>query len=303
MRILILGAGAVGLSLAARLSSYCEEVQAVCRPRHAEAIARHGFKMNGIWGDGTYRIHATTEVSGGHPFDYCIVTSKSLDTREICETNRRHLEGCQLVSLQNGIGNEEILAEFSPLVIGGTIITGFEWRGDGQVHVTVEAGPIRLGRFPAGSDEPVQRLVALFARAGLPVEESHEIRGNLWAKTLYNCALNPLGAILDVPYGELSAEPSWKLITGIIEEAFAVCGKEGVKLPWESAGEYLAYLKDTQLPATAGHHSSMLQDLRNGRKTEIDFINGAVCRLGRLHGIATPVNQTLVELIRFKSPG
>jgi 2-dehydropantoate 2-reductase len=97
-------------------------------------------------------------------------------------------------------------------VIGGTIITGFEWRGPAQVHVSVEAGPIRLGRFPAGLDTGVQRLVELFRRAGLNVQASESIRTDLWAKTLYNCALNPLGAIFDVPYGRLADSHSWSII-------------------------------------------------------------------------------------------
>ena len=77
--------------------------------------------------------------------------------------------------------------QFGERIIGGTIITGFEWRGDAEVRVTVEAGPIRLGRFPDGMDDKVQRLVDLFRQAGLNVEGSDSIRTNLWAKTLYNC--------------------------------------------------------------------------------------------------------------------
>jgi 2-dehydropantoate 2-reductase len=211
------------------------------------------------------------------------------------------LEGAEFVSLQNGIGNEEILSEFSERVIGGTIITGFEWRGPAQVHVTVEAGPIRLGRFPSGLDLAVERLVELFQQAGLNVQASASIRTDLWAKTLYNCALNPLGAILDVPYGRLADEHSWSIIQRVSEEAFAVCRAEGIAQHWRSAADYLSYLRTVQLPATADHHASMLQDIQQGRETEIDFLNGAVVGLGQKHDIATPTNRTLVELIRFKT--
>jgi len=300
MRVLILGAGAVGLALAARLSPFCQ-LHAVCRERHAAEIARNGFVMSGIWGEGTFRFSASSEVPAGQEFDYCIITSKSLQTRELCEAHQALLARCEVVSLHNGIGNEEIIAEYSEHVIGGTIITGFEWRGTAQVAVTVEAGPIRLGRFPAGMDEGVERLIALFNQAGLNTEGSDCIRTNLWAKTLYNCALNPLGAITDVPYGKLADANSWAIIRRITEEVFAVSRAEQVTLPWASPAEYLDYLKEVQLPTTAGHHSSMLQDLRAGRKTEIDFINGAVSRLGKAHNIPTPTNDTLVDLIRFKT--
>lgn len=300
MKVLILGAGAVGLSLAARLSPFCD-VHALCRPQHAEAITQRGFCMSGIWGDGCFHFHASSELPAGQIFDYCLITSKSLQTRELCEHQPEVTATAELVSLQNGIGNEEILAEYSDRVIGGTIITGFEWRAPADVRVTVEAGPIRLGRFPAGLDSGVQRLIDLFLQAGLKVEGSEFIRTDLWAKTLYNCALNPLGAVMEVTYGQLSDSPSWSIIRRVIEEAFAVCEAEEIALPWKSAQEYLACLRTVQLPATAGHHSSMLQDIRQGRETEINFLNGAVVRLGARHGIPTPTNQTLVDLIKFKT--
>jgi 2-dehydropantoate 2-reductase len=300
MKLIVLGAGAVGLSLAARLSPYCE-VHALCRAQHAEVIARQGFHMTGIWGNGTFHFPASPDLPPDSTFDYCLVTAKSLQTRVLCEQYRTAFDGAELVSLQNGIGNEEILARYTERVIGGTIITGFEWRGPAQVHVTVEAGPIRLGRFPSGLDAGVGRLVELFRRAGLNVQTSESIRTDLWAKTLYNCALNPLGAILDVPYGDLADRHTWAVIQRVIEEAFAVCAAEGIPQYWESAADYLEYLASVQLPATADHHPSMLQDIRQGRETEIDFLNGAVVRLGERLGIAIPTNRALVELIRFKS--
>ncbi len=302
MKLLVLGAGAVGLSLAARLSS-CHEVHALCRAEHADAIARRGFHMTGIWGEGRFRFPASPRSPDQGPFDYCLVTCKSIDTRALCERYREAMAGAELVSLQNGIGNEEILREYGDRVIGGTIITGFEWRGPAEVEVTVEAGPIRLGRFPGGMDAGVRTLVDCFARAGLRVEGSDTIRSDLWAKTLYNCALNPLGAIMDVPYGALADPHSWGVIEGVVEEAHAVCRAEGVSLPWETAADYLAYLHDVQLPATAGHHSSMLQDIRKGKRSEIDFLNGAVVRLARAHGLRTPVNATLSALVGFKTKG
>ncbi len=273
MKILVLGAGAVGLSLAARLSQLCD-VHALCRAQHADAIARQGFRLSGIWGNGNFQFPASPELPADTAFDYCLVTAKSLQTRALCQHYQQALGGAEVVSLQNGIGNEEILAEYSDRVIGGTIITGFEWRGPAQVHVTVEAGPIRLGRFPSGLDTGVQRLVQLFRQAGLNVQASESIRTDLWAKTLYNCALNPLGAILDVPYGRLADSHSWSIVQRVIEEAFAVCRAEAISQRWESAADYLEYLKTVQLPATADHHASMLQDIRQGRETEIDFLNG-----------------------------
>jgi 2-dehydropantoate 2-reductase len=299
VKIAVLGAGAVGLSVAAKLSRHCD-VHAVCRPEHANVIRERGFVMTGIWGDGTYRFSAGEELPPGAEFDYYIITAKSIATRTICEQFAGAVAGQEVVSLQNGIGNEEIIAGFTDRVIGGMTITGFEWRGDGAVHVSVEAGPTKLGRFPEGTDPAVAALAALFNRAGINTEATDVIRSDLWGKTIYNCSLNPLGAIMDVSYGKLADPAAWRIIEEIVSEAFSVCTAEGVRLPWETAAGYLGHLRDLQLPATAQHHSSMLQDVSRGRKTEIDFLNGAVVTKGREHGIATPVNRTISNLIRFR---
>ena len=299
MKILVLGAGAVGLSVAAKLSRVAD-VHAVCRKKSAEAIAARGFSLTGIWGEGMFRFSAAETVPPDSRFDYILITSKSQDTDAICRQYAGLIRETETVSLQNGIGNEEIISRYTNRVIGGMIITGFEWRGDNAVHVSVEAGPMKLGRFPQGSDDPAERLAGLIRTAGLNVETSSAIRSELWGKTLYNCALNPLGAVMNVPYGSLAHPAAWRIIEQIVTEAFAVVAAEGVQLPWKDAGEYLAFLRDVQLPATTRHHSSMLQDLSRGRRTEIDFINGAVVEKGRMHGIPTPCNTMMVSLIRFR---
>lgn len=299
MKILILGAGAVGLSIAAKLEAVCD-VTAVCRKKTADAIQRQGFSLNGIWGNGIYRFRAVEHAPVGETFDYIIITAKSRDTEPICREYAGLIRNTDTVSLQNGIGNEEIISRFTDRVIGGMIITGFEWQGDAEVHVSVEAGPMKLGRFPQGTDTAVERLVTLIRSAGIAVEGSAIIQSDLWSKTLYNCALNPLGAVMGVPYGALTDPAAWRIISHIIEEGFEVIHAENVTLPWKTAKDYLAYLRDVQVPATALHHSSMLQDITKGRRTEIDFINGAIVRKGKEHGIPTPWNACIVDLIRFR---
>jgi 2-dehydropantoate 2-reductase len=298
-KILILGAGAVGLCIAARLSKVCS-VHAVCRKRIADAVTDRGFSMTGIWGTEVYRFSASEDVPAGTRYDYIFITSKSQETENICRQFEKTIRDNETVSLQNGIGNEEIISRFTNRVIGGMIITGFEWRGDAAVQVSVEAGPIKLGRFPEGSDVQVEDLVALLKSAGMNVEGSRSICSDLWSKTIYNCALNPLGAVMGVPYGKLVDPASWHIIENIVQEAFFVVAAEGVDLPWNSAGEYLAYLREVQIPATSLHHSSMLQDISRGRKTEIDFINGAVITKGLMHGIPTPYNSCIADLIHFR---
>ena len=105
---------------------------------------------------------------------------------------------------------------------------------------------------------------------------------------------------MNVPYGALTDPHAWAIVTAIVREACRVVEAEGVALPWETPEAYLEYLRTEQLPATAAHHSSMLQDLTLGRKTEIDFMNGAVAALAQKHGIDAPYNACIADLIRFR---
>ena len=295
----MLGAGAVGLSVAARLSRVAEVV-AVTRERCVAATGRDGFHLSGRWGDGVYEFAVTTRLDPGEEFDYVFVTAKSIDTAAVCREFAPVLARSEAVSLQNGIGNEEIIAGVADRVIGGMIITGFEWRSENAVHVSVEGGPMKLGRFPAGTDSAIEALVDLVRRSGIPVEGTAAIRTEIWGKTMYNCALNPLGALMNVPYGRLAEPHAWAIIEAIVTEVFAVAGAEGVALAWPDPASYLAFLASTQLPNTAGHHSSMLQDLARSRPTEINFLNGAIAAIGARHGIAAPYNACIADLVRFR---
>lgn len=295
----MLGAGAVGLSIAARLSRVADVV-AVTRKRYAAAIRQDGFHLTGRWGDGVYDLAVTTRLDPDEEFDYVFVTAKSVDTAAVCREFAPVLARSETVSLQNGIGNEEILAGVANHVIGGMIITGFEWRSENAVHVSVEGGPMKLGRFPAGTDPAVEALVDLVRRAGIPVEGTPTVRTEIWGKTMYNCALNPLGALTNVPYGRLAEPHAWAIIGAIVAEVYAVARAEGVALAWPDPASYLAFLASTQLPNTAGHHSSMLQDLARGRPTEIDFLNGAIAAIGARHGVPAPVNACIADLVRFR---
>ncbi|TQD26295.1 ketopantoate reductase family protein [Methanolobus vulcani] len=297
MKVLILGAGAVGLTLAAKLSSVCD-VHAVCRQRHADKINSDGFKMTGIWGDATCKF-SCSEDAPKDDYDYIFITSKSIATESICEQFADIIKGREVISMQNGLGNEDIIAGYTDKVIGGTIITGFEWSGDAQIHVSVETGPMNLGRFPSGLDDSVLRLVELVKSAGIQVNGTENIMSSVWSKVLYNSALNPLGAVMGVPYGKLENSHAWSIIENIVQEAFKVTEAEGVVLPWKTAEEYLAFLHDFQLPNTAEHHSSMYQDITSGRKTEIDFLNGAIVSRAKKLGIDAPYNTFISEQIRF----
>ncbi len=298
MRILILGAGAVGLSVAAKLSRYAD-VFAVCRERCSTSIEKDGFFLTGIWGTETFRFPCGVTPPEG-VWDYIIISTKAAATREICETYNHLFGEAEVVSLQNGIGNEEIIAEYTNNVLGAMIITGFEWKADNAVFVSVDGGATAFGRYPGGVDRKAELLAELFNKAGMRANATNNIRGIIWSKALYSCSLNPLGAIMECPYGDLLQEPAWNIITRIVHEAFEVSRAENVVLAQTTADEYLTFLKTAKIPPTAAHFSSMYQDIAAGRKTEVDYINRAIVSLGKKHDIPTPVNETIVNLTHFK---
>jgi len=144
---------------------------------------------------------------------------------------------------------------------------------------------------------PVEEIVDLFNLAQMPAAAAANVHQLLWEKALYNSSLNALAAILSVNYGELLEPAAWSLIERVLEEAFKVLQAEKQPLSWKTPQDYAEYLRTYQVAATFDHKPSMLSDLDHGRRTEIDFINGAIAALGRKHKIATPVNDTLIRMI------
>jgi len=303
--VLILGAGAVGLSLAGKLAGVAS-VYAACRPRHAGAIRKQGLGMKGIWGEKTVDdiscIPGPDEAPGTP--DYIFITAKGTDTLAICEEYDAVIRDRPVISLQNGIGNEEIIASFTSTVIGGTITTNFAIEGPGAVKVLRESGPMTLGLWSSTREMSgmLDRLIGLVRSAGVPVEASPDIRAGKWTKALLNIAVNPLTALLGAPVGEVQDEHLRRIVTTLIEETFRVMDAEKIHLAWNNAGEYLNYLYTVQIPDFAPVYTSMYYDLREGKRTEIELLNGYVARLGEHHSLATPYNHCITELVHFREP-
>lgn len=297
--ILILGAGAVGLALAGRLAA-AASVYAACRPVHAGAIRDRGLVMEGIWGDATIRevIPVTGPDEVPPAVDFVIVTAKGTGTRAICADYAGVIRGRPTASLQNGIGNEDIIAEYTDTVIGGTVTTNFSVAGPGHVRVLSESAPMRFGAW-SGDGDALQELIGTVRSAGIAVEPEPDIRAGKWAKALLNIAVNPICALLRAPVGVAAEREIRGIVDGLIRETFAVAGAEGIHLPWATADDYLAYLFGVQVPDFAAVYPSMYHDLRQARRTEIDLLNGYVADLGERHGIATPHNRCIAALVRY----
>jgi 2-dehydropantoate 2-reductase len=298
--ILILGAGAVGLSLAGKLRSVAT-VYAACRPVHAGVIRERGLVMEGVWGNGT--VGGIGCVAGSEEVppavDFVIVTAKGTDTRAICEEYAAGLRGRPVASLQNGIGNEEVIAGYTDTVIGGTVTTNFSVAGPGHVRVLSESAPMRLGVWSGDGGDALNRLIGIVRSAGIPVEASNDIRPEKWGKALLNIAVNPICALLRSPVRVAADTGIRETVAALIRETFAVAGAEGVRLPWATADDYLDHLFSVQVPDFAEVYPSMYYDLRQGRRTEIDLLNGYVAALGERHGIETPHNRCIAGFVRY----
>ncbi len=310
MRILIYGAGALGQAVGCLLAADGHDIDLVLRPRYKEAILKKGLSVAGLYGD----FHVEPENIGLHEvinsvrntvFDYVLITTKAFDTNSaVSQLDGISIQSFTAVSLQNGCGNFEILIEKfgEARSLAGRVITGFEIVRPATVMITVSADAIHIGGSREGHiPEKADRLASAINKSGLPCEATPYIQQDLHAKLLYNCALNPLGAILGVPYGALADDPATrKIMDQVIDETFAVITASGGAIHWQDGSAYRTFFYEKQVPATYNHRPSMLQDIENGKPTEVDALTGYVSTLGRKYGVVTPTCDLLSHLIRFK---
>ena len=168
-----------------------------------------------------------------------------------------------------------------------------------QVEVTVHADAIHVGSLYCQDLSPLSGLCAAITAGGIPCQVVSDIGKDLWAKMLFNCPLNAVGAVLGLSYGALAeSEHSRQVMETIIDEVFAVMDAAGMMSHWRTAGDYLLDFYGSLIPSTARHFSSTLQDLRAGKRTEIDALNGAVVELGKAHNVRVPANEVFYRLIK-----
>jgi 2-dehydropantoate 2-reductase len=305
----IVGAGAVGMGVGSALLAAGEPVTFVARAETARALRSEGCQRTGIFGSAHHAAGSFEVVSAvgalSAPARSILVATKAFATgsvaRDLAANAALAASDAPVVSLQNGLGNaEELAARLEPRrIFSATILIGFRRTGPSRVDVTVCAKPIQMGSLFAAPLASLAPLVEAIDRGGIPAQTNPDIGRELWEKALYNCALNPLGALLGVPYGELASQPETRrIMEAVIAEIFAVLRASGERMPWQSAEDYLAHFYDVLLPPTREHESSMLQDLRAGRRTEIDSLCGEIVRRGGELGLSTPVNRSLLELVR-----
>jgi 2-dehydropantoate 2-reductase len=307
--VLVAGAGAVGSVLGGLLARTGVPITLLGRDAHLRAIRERGLRVEGLFGEHRVRdlALATDARALGGPFRTVLLTVKSHDTDAMLAAVAPFLsDDGHVVCAQNGLGNVEAAAAVvgERRVLGARVIFGAELAEPGAVRVTVCAAPVLVGS-PDPADRPraaaAEALATALADAGVPAAPTANLLGELWAKVFYNAALNPLGALLGVPYGHLAGDPDTRAVMDrAIDEAFAVAVASGVRLAWPDAAAYRETFYGALVPSTAAHRSSMLQDLERGRPTEIEALNGWVVRRAAALGLAAPVNSTLTHLIRAR---
>ncbi|WBM30841.1 MULTISPECIES: ketopantoate reductase family protein [Pseudomonas] len=300
MKICILGAGALGCAIGAALSEAGHETWLLNRGRaHVEAINQHGLQVQDERGQRQVRVHAATcadEVGGA---DLVVVLVKSFHTAEAI-AGAKALLGPQtlLLSLQNGLGHEDILAQAAgrERVLAGKTYVGGVLLAPGAIRAGVAGKQTYIGELDGQRSARVQAIAEVFNGAGLATTVSDNILGTMWDKLLVNVATGALSAITRLSYGQLYSEPLLaSTAKAAVAEAIAVAERAGIRLSLTSP-EAAWQLAAEGLPAS--FRTSMLQSLEKGSITEIDFINGSVVRWGQRHGVATPVNATLVACIK-----
>jgi 2-dehydropantoate 2-reductase len=285
-------------------------IDLILRERFLQAIRKDGLTVTGIFGQ--YRIASEhiglyTDIESvlAESYNFAIITTKSYNTAAAVDAlNRIVNQTFVVVSMQNGCGNFELVVERfgEQRSLGARVITGFEIQRPGLVKITVTADDLHIGGYTEG-EIPVaaKELATAIHDAGLPCQANGYVRRDLFAKLLYNCALNPLGAILGVHYGALGDDPdSSRIMDRVIDEVFAVIAAMGETTLWRTAEEYRPFFYSTQLPMTYEHRPSMLQDIENSKPTEVDAFTGYISEQGRRYNVPTPYCDLLSGLVRFK---
>jgi len=298
-RICIIGCGSIGSLYAAHLAKVAEVWAFVRRAEHAEALNKNGLRVSG-----THEFHvnlrASHEPSKLPQFDLGIVSSKATQTAEAVRPVAHLFKDGAILSSQNGLGGEEIIAELSKTyVIRGTTFMSGTRHSDTHVQYELDTvtwmGPFEPTNTPFAV---VQEAADLICASGLKAVALPDARPAQWSKLIFNASVNAVSALTELPHSfhfglENEFTDLGHLLHALIDEGKQVAAALGVKLhedPWEM----------NKIGAQTDHPPSMLYDVRHKLKTEVDFLGGAIAREAQLAGIPAPLHAALYRLIKGK---
>lgn len=302
MKILVMGAGAVGAYFGARLQQAGEEVVFCARGENLRAIHQHGLKVQSFRGDAELSVRATDQPAEFTPYDLILFCVKTYDT----EAAAGAIAGClapggAILTVQNGVENEARLAElFGPeSVMGGNARIGAELVAPGKVvHLT--NGYLEFGELDGRESSRALACADAFRRAGILGQLSTRIRELRWDKLVWNAAFNSVTTLSRRRVGEVLDDPEGRaLVRRLMAEVLAVARAEGARLG-EDRVEFFMGHSDRNLRAIK---TSTYQDFERGKPLEYEALSGAVVRSARRHGIAVPAMETVYALMRLLDEG
>lgn len=300
MFVYILGAGAMGCVFGAKLSAAGWRVHLIdVDAKQIAAISEHGLKLSTDDGEQRYRLPISYAADAKEPADLIIVFTKSLHTRDAMASLKHVIAGkTYVLTLQNGLGNADKIAAFAARdrILEGVTTVPAELVSPGAVS-SHGSGSVQF--YPLAADIPpiVNEIESALARAGIAAAADPAIKEAIWTKVIFNATMNAACALLDTTPGPLGdSEDGAALAAALIDEGAAVARASGCAI---DAARIHAMAK-MSMTQHRNHIPSMLQDLRAGRLTEADDINGAIVRQARAHGVSAPMHETLWRLMRVR---
>ena len=296
MKILIVGAGAVGGYFGGLLARSGEDVTFLARGEHLKAIQEKGLYIKSINGDFNIKIKAVEKPNANEKYDLIVIAVKSYDLPDACNNIKGTVKNeTVLMSLLNGVDSEEIIGSIfgADNVIGSVAFIGSQILDAGVISHTA-SGMITIGELDGVKSKRCEEILKIFERAKIPIKLSENIQKDIWAKMVWNTGFNAITALTGSLVSDvLSIPESRKIVEMAMKETVEVANKKGISLSDDLAE------KTVSKTLKAGEiKTSMLQDRENGKAMEIDSINGAIVRLGHEMNIPVPVNETLYGALK-----
>ena len=311
--VAVFGGGSVGLCLAASFATAGARVSLLVRHSSVEALSESAIEVSGLLGAHSIPLKAITICDAAKPTedvlksDMLVLTTKAYDVATALKPFAAQRSCPAVLLLQNGMGSEEIARDvLGPdiPVYSSAMMIGMVRHAPAQVEVTAQSSPIFCGPLLSDDTGPLKRLMQIAERGFVPMALDDSIRDTISFKLLFNSCMNPTGAITKQSYGQLLKNThSRDLIIGLADETLAVFADAYDYRPAKNGKHYVdEVLSSIIFPRAQGHHSSMLQDLKAGRRTEIDFLNGAISRLSSRVGLSAIRHDYIIQLIKACEP-